>query len=142
MTKRVIIDTNIYISAFLSPRSRMRELVKWFILNTTIFFSKETFLEPEASLKKSKIVKHLSISDQRVLLRQIKLSSQFVELDKTYWKSFSRDPDDDKFFNLAVQIDADWLINGDKDVLEAPVSRSFSILSPKNAINRIAETLD
>jgi uncharacterized protein len=41
-----------------------------------------------------------------------------------------RDPKDDKFFELAVDGNAGWIITGDKDLLELSPFQSTSILNP------------
>jgi uncharacterized protein len=41
-----------------------------------------------------------------------------------------RDPDDDKFLELAKTIDADFIISGDKDLLELKQFQNTTILKP------------
>ena len=45
-----------------------------------------------------------------------------------------RDPKDDKFLELAVDGKADWIITGDKDLLELSPLHSTSILHPSAAL--------
>ena len=45
-----------------------------------------------------------------------------------------RDPKDDKFLELAVDAKADWIITGDKDLLELSPFQSTSILTPSSAL--------
>jgi predicted nucleic acid-binding protein len=43
-----------------------------------------------------------------------------------------RDPDDDVILLCAAEIQADFLVTGDKDLLELKVYQNFQILSPSN----------
>jgi predicted nucleic acid-binding protein len=46
-------------------------------------------------------------------------------------KSYSRDPDDDKFIETAIVGKADFLISGDSDLLDLGAIEDILILSPR-----------
>ncbi|MGY6555109.1 MAG: putative toxin-antitoxin system toxin component, PIN family [Wenzhouxiangella sp.] len=48
-----------------------------------------------------------------------------------------RDPDDQKFLDLAISARADWLITGDPDLLELAEQTDVLILQPARALARL-----
>lgn len=119
---RVVIDTNVYISAFIVKGTCARLLHK---LNTNqdkynIFISNEIYLELEDKLFNSK--KILKFLGENYNLDEIKL---FLELVKLSTKNHNpktkitlcRDPKDNMILELAGEICADYIITGDKDLL-------------------------
>lgn len=90
--------------------------------------STEAFEELEATLHRSKFDPYLRSEDRESYLALIQGSSQFV--DVTEHVEECRDPDDDKFLELAVSGNADVIISGDNDLRALNPFRGIPILSP------------
>jgi putative PIN family toxin of toxin-antitoxin system len=132
--KRVVIDTNVLISATLSSRSTPARVVFWALEQGRLVFSAETFAELESRLWRPKFDRYLSQETRRQLLHDLNAVAERVTLPVPPGLPYSRDPDDDKFIHTAQVATADWLISGDADLLELPVIKGLTILSPAQAL--------
>ncbi len=132
--KRVVIDTNVLISAALSARTPPARITFWVLEHGKLVFSQETFNELETRLWRPKFDRYLSPETRRSLLHDFNAVADWVELPQEPRPLFSRDPDDDKFIHTTLAANADWLISGDSDLLELPAMAGLIILSPAQAI--------
>lgn len=113
---RVVVDTNVVVSAIL--RDRLPEKVLLFIIARPDFewvASPEILKEYREVLRRPKFglpASVLSQWDQRFL-------SAIMEWPVTVAVSFPRDITDAKFLECALSADADFLITGDRDFTEA-----------------------
>lgn len=139
-TARVVVDTNVWISAALSTGGAPAQLVNKVLLVGIPVFSDATFEELEQRLWKPKFDRYLSLEIRRAILRDAKAVADWVkpapEITST---AHSRDPDDDKFVHAALAAAAPWLVTGDHDLLvlasgfELPDS-TLRIVSPAAAL--------
>lgn len=112
---RVVIDTNVLVSAVL--RDRVPELVIQFIVDHNGFewiVSQEILAEYKEVLSRRKF--RLT---QEVRERWFELLDTFpicVEVDISI--DFPTDPDDAKFLTCAIAANADFLVTGDTDLLQ------------------------
>jgi len=142
--ERAVVDTNVLISAALSRCSAPARIVGLLLRHATLVFSRPTFRELETRLWRPKFDRYLDIERRRLLLHDFEHAAYWVELPATPMPAYSRDPDDDVFLHTAQHGGAQWLISGDKDLLElnAPTGLStpaatdwpFAILSPVQAL--------
>lgn len=135
--ERTVIDTNVLISAALSPRSAPAQIVDCLLQHATLVFSRETFEELETRLWRPKFDRYLDMERRRSLLHDFAAAAQWVDLPGTPRPAYSRDPDDDVFLHTAQYGKAEWLVSGDKDLLElSPADWGFEILSPARALEK------
>jgi len=135
--ERTVVDTNVLISAVLSPRSVPAQIVDCLLEHTTLVFSKETFEELETRLWRPKFDRYVSIDHRRLLLHHLAVVALWIDLPRAPRPAVSRDPDDDVFLYTALHGDAQWLVSGDKDLLEIPPDDwAFDILSPAQALEK------
>lgn len=135
--ERAVIDTNVLISAALSPRSASAQVVDFLLHQATLVFSRETFEELETRLWRPKFDRYLDMDRRRLLLHDFAAAARWVDLPPPPRPAYSRDPDDDVFLHTAQHGKAEWLVSGDKDLLEvAPAGWSFEILSPTQALEK------
>ncbi|THF62620.1 putative toxin-antitoxin system toxin component, PIN family [Pseudothauera rhizosphaerae] len=135
--KRAVVDSNVLISAALSAGSVPGQVTFWLLEHGRLLFCDETFAELETRLWRPKFDRYLSLEDRRLLLHDLSAVGEWVKLPERERPTFSRDPDDDKFMQLALEGRADWLISGDRDLLDlAPVSW-LRIVSPAEALGLI-----
>lgn len=139
--KRVVLDTNVLISAALSARSTPARITFWVLEHGRLLFSPETFAELETRLWRPKFDRYLNPETRRQLLHDFNAVAEWVTLPAQPGTAYCRDPDDDKFVHTALTGAADWLISGDSDLLELPAMDGLSILSPAQAMALIDNDL-
>ncbi len=137
--ERVVLDTNVLISAALLPKSGPAEVVRYVLARCQPVFSDDTFRELETRLWRPKFDRYLDIDTRKALLRDFSAVAHWVAPDSLATTGWSRDPDDDKFIAAALAAEAIWLVSGDGDLLElAERFTAPQILSPVEALARIA----
>lgn len=132
---RVVIDTNVWISAMLSAGGAPALLVRQVLAYGIAVFTQATFEELESRVWKPKFDPYLSIEARRLLLHDVNAVAQWVEVPPDIAAgAWSRDADDDAFVRTALAAKAPWLITGDKDLLSIPPLHGLSILTPAAAL--------
>ena len=125
---KVVLDTNVLVSAlfFKGELSKLLFPLKKFIL----LFSEETLNEfikvlhyPKFSLTEDEI--------EYLLQFEILPYSKIVEVTFKFDKKICPNKDDQKFLELAVSAKANYIITGDKDLLNLKEINKIKILSPK-----------
>ncbi len=107
---RVVIDTNIFLSAILNQDSFPARVVEKAILSSQILQSAETWAELEDVLNREKFDRYRSIFDRR---RYFQYLAEFMhEISVLTRVSVCRDPKDDKLLELAMDGGADLIIKG------------------------------
>lgn len=125
---RCVIDTNVLISALLSSSGTPNRAVHIVLRNGQLLSSDSAFEELEESLNRPKFEPYLRAEDRDDYLALIRGSAQFVDVSTSL--SVCRDPDDDKFLEIAVSGGADVIISGDGDLHALHPFREIPILSP------------
>ncbi len=126
---RLVIDTNVLISAILSPDSVAARVLNWGENNASILYSTATLTELLSVLGRSKFSKYIDPEDIDGLARRIKTTWFFVEIIQQI--KLCRDAQDDKFIELALNGDASHLITGDNDLLVLHPIQNISIINPR-----------
>jgi putative PIN family toxin of toxin-antitoxin system len=127
---RLVLDTNVLISAILSPNSISAKILNWGEDNGVILYSAATLNEVLSVLGRSKFSKYIDHDDIDGLSIRIKTVWLFVEILNQV--QLCRDPKDDKFIDLALNGDASHLITGDSDLLVLNPVENTSIINPRN----------
>lgn len=127
--ERLVLDTNVLISAALRRESPPRAVVDALRAeNGALLFSEETFEELQTRLLRSKFDRYVAQESRLVYLAQLRAVSEFVPIAGA--KLGCRDPDDDKMLETALMGDASCLVTGDQDLLDMSPFRGISILTP------------
>ncbi len=124
---RIVIDTNVIISAILFQNSQPAKAIKFAKQLGEILFSETTFREIENTLSRPKFDRYLSLDSRRQVLSQLLLDSELIEITETI--TICRDPKDNKFLELAVNGNADYIITGDQDLLVLNPFRGIKIIT-------------
>jgi uncharacterized protein len=132
MTKRVILDTNVLLSRLLLPDSITARAVRRLLDRAQPIVSEETLRELAETLSRSKFDPYVSRSDRQRFFELFARVAEWVPVTTTIRRC--RDPKDDKFLELAVDGNVDWIVTGDKDLLELSPFQSTSILTPSAAL--------
>ncbi|GAB4217708.1 MAG: hypothetical protein Fur007_20610 [Rhodoferax sp.] len=134
-TLRAVLDTNVWLSAALSPAGAPAQVVRTVLLQGVPAFSEATFAELQTRLWKPKFDRYLSLETRRALLRDARAAAQWVaipsELSAQHWSS---DRDDDDFIRTALAAKAPWLVTGDDDLLCLAPLAGLAILRPAQAL--------
>lgn len=116
---RVVLDSNVLISAGLRPDGASRRVVEWVIRNGVLLGSRETFGEfAPRYLTRKRFEKYGTAEERAAFAEAVRLNTQFVEVSSS--ATASPDPDDNAFLALAADGAADFLVTGNtKDFPES-----------------------
>lgn len=127
-----VLDTNVLISAALSSKGAPHALVQHILSHGCLVFSIATFEELRSRLYRPKFDIYLSLDMRESLLHDFSASAKWVEPDVVL--PYSRDPSDDVFIATALKAGLDFLVSGDKDLLEAAMPEGMQVLTPVQAL--------
>lgn len=132
--ERVVLDTNVLISAALGPDGSPRMVLDVVRSeNGVLLFSDETFDELRSRFYRPKFDHYIGREGRAIYLAQLGAVSEWVSI--TGAKLGCRDPDDDKLLETALMGEADYLITGDQDLLEMSPFHTIPILTPANFLD-------
>ena len=137
-TKRVVLDTNIWLSAAISASGAPAQVVRRVLQHGMPVFSKAAFAELEARLWKPKFDRYLSLETRRAILHDANAVAHWVDIPAHLAaQTYSRDPDDDKFIHTALAASAAWLVTGDQDLLVIETQLPVRILTAGEALDEV-----
>jgi putative PIN family toxin of toxin-antitoxin system len=125
---RIVVDTNVFVSAIVAPRSIPRQAVDQVLDNGVLLFSAATIVELEEVLLRPKFDRYVSREERAIFLSQLRASAEFVPIVQLVREC--RDAKDDKFLEVALNGRADVIITGDAHLLGMHPWRGIGILSP------------
>lgn len=132
---RVVIDTNVWLSAALSPAGAPSQVVRRVLACGVPVFSEATFDELDARVWKPKFDRYLSMPARQGILHDARAVAHWVDIPEDIAaQRFSRDADDDKFIHAALASSALWLVTGDQDLLVIQADLVVQILTPAQAL--------
>lgn len=132
--RRVVLDTNVIVSALLFKGAVSRLVVLWQKRGIIPVVSKETFAELTTVLQYPKF--SLSNDEIRSLIEhEILPYFEVVEIDKDV-KGICRDPGDDKFISCALSASVDCLVSGDKDFCGLGGYKTIRIISTSDFLKK------
>lgn len=124
---KIVLDTNVLISALLFKGELSKVVELWKKGRIVPLFSRETYREFKAVLGYPKF----SLTGQEIkMLVEEEVLPYFEIIDITKKASgICRDPDDDKFIACAVSASANFIVSGDKDLLDLKKYKSVRIIN-------------
>ena len=134
---RVVLDTNVWISAALTPAGIPAELVQRVLASIQPVFSSATFAELETRLWRPKFDRNISMEIRKRVLHDLHAAALWVEVPTTA-QTYCRDPEDDRCIHTAFAAEAPWLVTGDQDLLLVPIIPNLHILTPADALRLMA----
>lgn len=133
--RRVVVDTNIWISAALSRSGAPARVVEYILEHRVPALSPATFTELETRLWRPKFDAYISMELRRRILHDLNAAAFWVDIPETMaTQSYCRDRDDDKFIHTALAAQAPWLITGDQDLLDITTLHEVRIVTPAAAM--------
>ncbi len=127
---RLILDTNILVSAFVFKSENANIVVRHAAKKHTLLFSESTFKELKSTLLKPKFAELVELPTISNFIINLVRIGEFIELAEKI--TVCRDPKDNKFLELAVAGNADCIVTGDKDLLVLNLFRGIKIISPSD----------
>ena len=125
---RCVLDTNVFVSALLSPGSKPRMAVNRAQREGAILLSHAVLAELFEVLHREKSRRYIDDDDIRRFLAALTREAEWVDVDVEV--TVCRDSKDDKFLSLAVCGNATHLVTGDEDLLVLHPFRGIEIVSP------------
>jgi uncharacterized protein len=135
--ERLVIDSNVWIAALISPTGTARQLVDAILDNDIdILMSEATFDELVSRLDRPKFDRYREPEAWNLFLSELVELALWQE-DAGTTTGISRDADDDKFLALAVMGQADAIVSGDGDLLELGTHDGIPIVTPVEFLRRL-----
>ncbi|HEX5313642.1 MAG TPA: putative toxin-antitoxin system toxin component, PIN family [Gammaproteobacteria bacterium] len=136
---RVVLDSNVLISALLSPNGSPRRAFEHLAkTSAALLFSDETFAELAGRIALPKFDRYRSIAQMNDCLDWLVELSEWVHPGIAVVAC--RDSRDDKFLTVALGGEADILITGDADLLVFDPFEGLPIVSPAKFLKGEAGT--
>ncbi len=133
--EKVVLDTNIMLSALMSPNGTSAAAVASVLMNNDVVQSSQTYAELGEKLASKKLQKYIPAELRQQALDFFAAAAEFIEAPCKH--TACRDPKDNKFLDIADAGGATTLVTGDKDLLalqgqEKSLGMNFSIMSGRN----------
>lgn len=131
-SERVIIDTNLWISFLISKNySQLDDII--FSRKSTLIFSEELLDEFLTVIKRPKFRRFFSQQDTENLIETIQEYALFINVSSEVF--LCRDAKDNFLLSLSKDSEADYLITGDKDLLELIEFESTKIITMSDFVS-------
>jgi putative PIN family toxin of toxin-antitoxin system len=128
---RVVVDTNVFISAALKEHSPPGTAAHLAAANHLLLKSKVTEQELFVTLAQPRLAPLIPPRFEN-WLREVLAAAELVEIAERI--SACRDPKDDKFLELAVSGHADVIVTGDRDLIALNPFRGIPIVTPADFV--------
>jgi uncharacterized protein len=128
---RVAVDTNVFISTIIKPENRVGMIiVRMRNGEYTLLYSEEMLEEVLEVVTRDKIWKRYQLTEETL--------NAFINSVVTYGErvqvltvlNICRDPDDNIMLSLALDGKADYIVSGDKDLLDLSPFQDIPIITP------------
>jgi len=136
---RAVLDTNVLISSVIATGTPHNIVVKGFSSEYQIIVSVATLTEFRETLLKYPEKFHLSEKEVQQEVETIRYFAEFVDPDEEI-TAVDDDPDDDKFLEAAVAGHVDYLVSGDRHLLDLSTFRGIEIVDPRTFYDLISES--
>ncbi len=137
---RVVIDTNILVSALLSKRGAPSQLLDaWRERKFLVLTSEAAILEVERVLGELKSTGKYALTDLHIteILNLLRKDALLVPGNADTKGSIPNDPDDEKFLSIALDGEAEIIISGDKHLLDLERFQNISIQTARQFLDAL-----
>jgi putative PIN family toxin of toxin-antitoxin system len=131
-----VLDTNVLISSVISTGVPHEIVVKGFSSEYQIVVSVATLTEFRDTLLKYPEKFHMDEDDVQQEVETIRYFAEFVDPDEEI-TAVEDDPDDDKFLEAAVAGNVDYIVSGDRHLLDLDSFRGIEIVEPRAFYERL-----
>ncbi len=130
---RIVIDTNIFVSALLFENSLPFQVVRLTESKGVVLFSEATLGELKQVLSRKKFDKYITMEERETFFLKLMMTGENVIIHRQI--KACRDEKDNKFLELAINGKADFIITGDNDLLALNPFENIPIISPNFFLN-------
>lgn len=127
---KAVLDTNVLISGVISTGVTHEVLVHGFRDEYEIIVSVATLTEFRETLLKYRGKFHMDEADVQQEVETVRYFAEFVDPEESI-SAVKDDPDDDKFLEAAVAGNVDFVVSGDRHLLDLGSFRGIEILDPR-----------
>jgi len=129
---KVVIDTNVFISAIMRGGNPERILKAWKRGRFNLFISQEMLKEALETMSK------LGFPEEKVIAWRNLISKQAHKVAPSKRvKAITADPDDNIFLECALETNADYIVSGDKHLLDLKEYEGIKILTSKGFLDML-----
>lgn len=133
--KPLVIDTNLLISAMISPNSIIHKVLKKALENYIIYNSQQTLDEFVEVAKREKFLRFFKdLSKRDEFINFVIQSTKIIE--PTHTVTDCRDPKDNMFLEIALTCQAIYLVSGDKDLLTLNPYQNIEIITASEFLEK------
>jgi putative PIN family toxin of toxin-antitoxin system len=126
---RVVVDTNVFVSSFLSPKGTPRKIIDLWKKGDVIFCLSPAIIEEYVL-----VLGRLGLEGEPEMGKLLELFKKKVNIlftaPKGDLKVVEADRDDDKFIECALHARAGFVISGDKHLLDVGSYEGIRIVTP------------
>ena len=129
---RVVVDTNVAVSALISPSGTPAAIIAaWRQEKYEWVVTPETLAELERVLERRKVARYLPVASTRTerFLKRVSEKALMVQSSEPL-AVVSADPADDRFLEAALEGRADFIVTGDRHLLELREYEGTRIVTP------------
>ena len=133
--ERIVLDTNVVISAVISPQGKPFKTLMHCVQHRLLVTSEALISEVATRLDRPRIAKRTDPSERQTILDALRNSSRFVE--PVVLPPTCRDRDDDVVLGTALAGNADCIVTGDDDLLVLDPFQGIRILAPADFLEAV-----
>jgi uncharacterized protein len=134
---KVVIDANVFISALLNPGKPRDVFLALKQDAFRVFYPPQLIKELAKAPSSPKLAGRITVEDVVSLVRLVEHKATMIMV--TNPPSISRDIDDNAYLACAANADCDYLVTGDKDLLDLVEHGRTKIVNPAEFLQVLAE---
>lgn len=127
---KAVLDTNVLISGVITTGVTHDLLLRGFRGEYAIVVSVATLTEFRDTLGKYPEKFHMDEADVQWEVETVRYFAEFVDPEEPI-RAVGDDPDDEKFLEAAVAGDVDYVVSGDRHLLDLGSFRGIGIVEPR-----------
>jgi uncharacterized protein len=133
---RVVLDTNVYISAFTRPEPELRPYQVW---RRALARHYQLLISPAIVNELADVLRTDFHWDERRLRRRIRLVTRVGEIitPNITLHVIPEDPDDDRILECAVEGEANLIVSGDRHLRRLRVYQGIPIVQPTDFLRTL-----
>ncbi len=124
---RVVLDTNVLVSALIKP-GKPRDLLNKLVKDKQLILCKAIIEEFIEVAENRKVARYTSEEDLTLFITIVAKASKIVKV-KSKFRAVNNDPDDDVIVQVAYDGKADFIVSGDKHLLALGEFKGIKILT-------------
>jgi len=141
---KAVLDTNVLVSAIISPKGSPAKIISfWRQRKFILIVSQEILVELASVLGYKKILEKYHL-DKKKIEKYLRLFKAFASIYKTREKVdiLKEDPCDNKFLEVALASRADFIVSGDKHLLDLGKYQGVEILTAREFLKELEKSYE